>query len=176
MQAVSPTEVSQLTPMPRAWDNTSSGSSDRATVVAGCAAVYGYLMTQASKQAEYNELQGAAAGYPATCPPWMRRYRRPGVFGQCGTSSCNPRPGLAPPRSTPGPQLHPCGFSNPTVGRFDGPQHGYGLVSVGPVWDVPATRYLSTEGLSGDKYALSAARDLRSHPGMVRAGPEPGLR
>jgi hypothetical protein len=48
VQAVSPTEVSRITPMPKAWDNTSSGSSDRATVVADCAAVYSYLMTQAS--------------------------------------------------------------------------------------------------------------------------------
>jgi peptide/nickel transport system substrate-binding protein len=72
----------------------------------------------------------------------------------------------------------PYDFANPTVGPIfsqlyfrqafqylvdqegviSGPLHGYGVVSTGPVGDVPRTKYLSGQALSsGDKYALNPA-------------------
>ena len=46
-------ELSQITPMPTAWDRTASGPSDCATKVSDCAAVYNYLNTQAKDQTSY---------------------------------------------------------------------------------------------------------------------------
>jgi peptide/nickel transport system substrate-binding protein len=40
-------ELSQITPMPAAWDRTASGPSSCATTVSDCAAVYSYLAGQA---------------------------------------------------------------------------------------------------------------------------------
>ncbi|MGC1286452.1 MAG: ABC transporter substrate-binding protein, partial [Streptosporangiaceae bacterium] len=40
-------ELSQITPMPEAWDKTASGPSHCSTTVSDCAAVYSYLNTQA---------------------------------------------------------------------------------------------------------------------------------
>ena len=42
-------ELSEITPMPVAWDRTASGASDCATNVSDCAAVYSYLSSQAAK-------------------------------------------------------------------------------------------------------------------------------
>jgi peptide/nickel transport system substrate-binding protein len=63
-QAYSPTwflynELSQVTPMPAAWDRTASGPSSCATTVKDCAAVWSYLTSQASHLAGY-----------ATSPLW----------------------------------------------------------------------------------------------------------
>jgi peptide/nickel transport system substrate-binding protein len=44
-------ELSQITPMPAAWDRTASGPSDCATKVSACTAVYNYLNSQAIKSA-----------------------------------------------------------------------------------------------------------------------------
>ncbi|HTZ93124.1 MAG TPA: ABC transporter substrate-binding protein [Streptosporangiaceae bacterium] len=42
-------ELSQVTPMPMAWDRTAAGPSHCATVVADCKAVFNYLTAQSSK-------------------------------------------------------------------------------------------------------------------------------
>jgi peptide/nickel transport system substrate-binding protein len=52
-------ELSQITPMPAAWDRTASGSSGCATTVSDCAAVYNYLNDQAKDMTTY-----------ATSPLW----------------------------------------------------------------------------------------------------------
>ncbi|MBV9094748.1 MAG: hypothetical protein JO132_12880 [Streptosporangiaceae bacterium] len=57
-QAYSPTwflynELSQITPMPAAWDRTASGPSSCATTVKDCPAVYSYLAGQASHLTSY---------------------------------------------------------------------------------------------------------------------------
>jgi peptide/nickel transport system substrate-binding protein len=52
-------ELSQITPMPAAWDRTASGPSDCATNVSDCAAVYAYLAGQAKDLSTY-----------ATSPIW----------------------------------------------------------------------------------------------------------
>jgi peptide/nickel transport system substrate-binding protein len=63
-QAYSPTwflynDLSQITPMPAAWDRTASGRSSCATTVKDCVAVYGYLNGQAKDMSTY-----------ATSPIW----------------------------------------------------------------------------------------------------------
>jgi peptide/nickel transport system substrate-binding protein len=46
-------DLSQITPMPVAWDKTNSGPSNCATVVKDCTAVYNYLNTQAKNLPTY---------------------------------------------------------------------------------------------------------------------------
>ena len=46
-------DLSQITPMPAAWDKTPSGPSKCATVVKDCAAVYNYLNAQAKNLPSY---------------------------------------------------------------------------------------------------------------------------
>ena len=63
-KAYSPTwfqynELSQITPMPAAWDRTASGPSNCDTTVSDCAAVYSYLAGQAKDLTTY-----------ATSPVW----------------------------------------------------------------------------------------------------------
>jgi peptide/nickel transport system substrate-binding protein len=63
-KAYSPTwfqynELSQITPMPAAWDRTASGPSNCDTTVSDCAAVYSYLNAQAQDMTSY-----------ATSPTW----------------------------------------------------------------------------------------------------------
>jgi peptide/nickel transport system substrate-binding protein len=52
-------ELSQITPMPAAWDRTASGPSNCDTTISDCAAVYKYLAAQASDLTTY-----------ATSPIW----------------------------------------------------------------------------------------------------------
>ncbi len=52
-------ELSQITPMPLAWDRTASGPSNCATTVSDCAAVYSYLNKQSTDLSTY-----------ATSPLW----------------------------------------------------------------------------------------------------------
>ena len=46
-------ELSQITPMPAAWDKTASGPSNCATTASDCTAVYNYLNTQAKDLSTY---------------------------------------------------------------------------------------------------------------------------
>jgi peptide/nickel transport system substrate-binding protein len=57
-KAYSPTwftynELSQITPMPKAWDRTASGPSDCTTTVSDCKAVYTYLDSQSKSMSTY---------------------------------------------------------------------------------------------------------------------------
>jgi hypothetical protein len=57
-------ELSQITPMPTAWDRTASGPSHCTTTVSDCAAVYNYLNDQAKDLSTYttNPLWGVVDG------------------------------------------------------------------------------------------------------------------
>jgi peptide/nickel transport system substrate-binding protein len=46
-------ELSQITPMPMAWDRTAAGPSNCATSIASCGAVYNYLNDQAKSPSTY---------------------------------------------------------------------------------------------------------------------------
>ncbi len=57
-KAYSPTwftynELSQITPIPKAWDRTASGPSDCTTTVSDCKAVYSYLDSQSKSMSTY---------------------------------------------------------------------------------------------------------------------------
>ncbi len=57
-KAYSPTwftynNLSQITPMPKAWDRTASGPSDCTTTVSDCKAVYAYLDSQSKSMSTY---------------------------------------------------------------------------------------------------------------------------
>ena len=60
-------------------------------------------------------------------------------------------------------------------GVVSGPLHGYGAVSLGPVGDVPATRYLSPEARSGDKYALNPGEAAAPAEGARLEGRSAGV-
>jgi peptide/nickel transport system substrate-binding protein len=223
-------ELSQITPLPMAWDRTAAGKSNCTQVQADCRAVNSYLASLSgpgtyskwaaspiwsivdgpwrltsftadgqvtfafntrysgqvpahhitrfveipftSEQAEYNVLsapvgsQKLDVGYlptvDAPVPP----------AGQ--TIGQNPLPGYSlTPLYTWGLDYFPINFANTTgqgaifrqlyfrhafqdlmnqAGVIDGPLHGYGVATVGPVSAYPATRYLSATGRQGDPF------------------------
>jgi peptide/nickel transport system substrate-binding protein len=234
-------ELSQITPMPKAWDRTSSGPGSCTRSVTGCPAVYNYLLSQANdtshyasspiwgivdgpwrlktfnldgkitfslngayggpmpahhittfvedpfttEQAEYNVLQ--AGGAQKVDVGYLPTVDAP-VPPAGATTGANPLPGYSlSPQYAWGLNYIPYDFSNPTVGPIfdqlyfrkafqylvdqegviDGPLHGYGKVSVGPVGDVPVTKYLSKQALRGDQFSLnpSAASKLLTDNG-----------
>lgn len=59
-------ELSQITPMPMAWDRTASGGSDCATTVSACNAVYDYLNAQSQDIRSY----GASPVWQVVDGPW----------------------------------------------------------------------------------------------------------
>jgi len=59
-------ELSQITPMPQAWDRTAAGASHCSTIQADCDAVYKYLDQQASSVSSY----GSSALWGVVDGPW----------------------------------------------------------------------------------------------------------
>jgi peptide/nickel transport system substrate-binding protein len=245
-------ELSEITPMPMAWDRTAAGPSDCATNIVSCRAVFNYLTAQASRnpstfasspvwsvvdgpwkihsltslgqltldfnrrywgpvaahhisrfielpftseQAEYDVLQDPAGsqridvGYLPTvdAPP------------PSGTAVGTNPPTLSDYVLTPvyGWQLSyfPYNFENDTgqgaifrqlyfrqafqqlvdeEGVIDGPMHGYGKLTIGPVADYPVTSYLSRRVLEhGDQWQLNihaAGQILVAHGWKVVPG------
>jgi peptide/nickel transport system substrate-binding protein len=60
-------ELSQITPMPTAWDRTAAGPSNCATNVASCDAVYQYLNSQSNNIASYGN---ASSPWQVVDGPW----------------------------------------------------------------------------------------------------------
>ena len=231
-------ELSQITPMPAAWDRTASGPSDCAAVVTDCAKVYKYLDSQSralsrwagspiwsvvdgpwklsafspdghatfvpnraysgpvkptlaafeevpftTESAEYNVLRAGTAGggqkldfgyLPTTDAPDKAASAAGAAAG------ANPVSGytLAPliewainyfpvnMQSTTGngPVLSQLYFRQALQDLMnqkaiiDGPLHGYGVYTVGPVGVYPATSYLSPQGHQGDPYPFDPAK------------------
>ena len=145
-----------------------------------------------TEQAEYNVLQAGGSqrldvGYLPTVDAPV-----PASGTNVGTNPLSPAYKLAPQYAW-GLNYMPFDYANPTVGPIfsqlyfrqafqylvdqegviSGPLHGYGVVSTGPVGNVPKTRYLSAQAESGDKYALNpsaAAKLLSAHGWTVRPG------
>ncbi len=240
-------ELSQITPMPKAWDRTAAGASNCTAVVADCAAVYSYLNAQAANTKDYatSKIWGVVDGpwklksfavdgpvvltfnsaYSGQVPahhistfierPFTTEQEEYNVLQAGGTNGLqvgylptvdapvrpagaavgeNPLPGYQlAPQFAWGLSYMPFDFRNPAVapmfnqlyirkalqllidqeGVVSGPLHGYGAVSLGPVGDVPVTRYLSPEARSGDKYALNpgeASGLLKAHGWKVVGG------
>jgi peptide/nickel transport system substrate-binding protein len=244
-------ELSQITPLPLAWDVTSSGPSNCVNVLSDCVAVYSYLAKLAgqpqtygsspiwnvvdgpwrvqsltsqhvltlvtnpkysaklpahhitkfieepftSEQAEYNVLQDPTAsqavdvGYLPTvdAPPST-------------TSGTGPNPATVTDYNLSvqyawSLTYFPYNFQNKTgqgpimgqlyfrqafqdlvdqEGTIDGPLHGYGKVTIGPVGNYPVTKYLSpTLESKGDQWPLSltnAKSLLSSHGWSIKPG------
>jgi peptide/nickel transport system substrate-binding protein len=252
-------ELSQITPIPQAWDRTVAGPSDCARDVADCDAVYQYLNSQAKDVSGWAasplwgtvdgpwRLQSASAvgqnvfvpnpSYSGPVKPSLDKFiEQPFTsetaeyntllagrgeridVGYLPTVDAPPRPpGQATgPNPVPGYTLDPLypwgieyfplNFQNDTgqapifrqvyfrqalqeltnqAGVIDGPLHGYGQATVGPVGAVPASVFLSPKGRQGDSFPYNpkrAAQLLSSHgwtvtPGGIstcRAGPRCG--
>jgi peptide/nickel transport system substrate-binding protein len=236
-------ELSQLTPMPLAWDRTAAGPSNCVAVVSDCANVYTYLDSQSkalstwvtsplwsvvdgpwrlasfnadgnstfvpnpdysgpvkptlakfeelpftTESAEYNVLQAGAAGAGQKID-----------VGYLPTTDAPAKPAGATVGASPlngytlAPLIEwainyfPLNFQSTTgngpVNRqlyfrqalqylmnqkavIDGPLHGYGAYTVGPVGTYPATSYLSPQGQQGDPFPYNpqkAKQLLSSH-------------
>jgi peptide/nickel transport system substrate-binding protein len=247
-------ELSQITPMPAAWDRTASGTSNCAKVPADCTAVYNYLSSQAknpatwassplwkvvdgpwrvksansqgnvdmitnpsysghwpahhitafdvvaftSEQAEFNVLQDPQGsqkidvGYLPTVdapvpPPGSQVGPNPVTLSNYKLSVIYPW----------ALSYFPYNYTDPTAGPIfkqlyfrqafqllvdqegviDGPMHGYGKATVGPVSDYPVTKYLSSQvAKAGDQWQLNPtrAKDLLQQHGwsIVAGGPD----
>ena len=249
-------ELSEITPMPMAWDRTASGQSDCDVSVTHCTAVYNYLYTQANKgvsaiassplwsvvdgpwklvsltsqgkvvmtfnkqyggpvalhhittftelpftseQAEYNVLQDPTAGQTIDVGylPTVDAPTPP------AGSLVGANPSTLPNYSLSAQYLWqlsymPYNFNNNTgqgaifhqlyfrqafqmlvdqEGVIDGPLHGYGKLTVGPVSLYPKTTYLSPQVANEpDPWALNIqrAKSTLSSNGWKLEGPSSG--
>jgi peptide/nickel transport system substrate-binding protein len=228
-------ELSQLTPMPQAWDKTASGPSNCTNDVADCAKVYSYLDGQSkslstwasspiwsivdgpwklasfnadgnssfvpnkaysgpvkptlakfeelpftTESAEYNVLQAGAAGSSQKIDVGYLPTTDAPTKPADATVGSNPVNGytLAPLiqwainyfpvnfQSTTGngPVIKQLYFRQALQylmnqkAVIDGPLHGYGAYTVGPVGTYPATSYLSSQGRAGDPFPYDPAK------------------
>jgi peptide/nickel transport system substrate-binding protein len=239
-KAYSPTwflynNLSQITPMPAAWDRTASGPSNCATTVSDCAAVYAYLAGQAkdlsgyatspiwsivdgpwklsefnadghvtfvpnksysgpvkpklaafeevpftTDSAEYDVLQSSNSGskidvgyIPAADLP----AKPPGVAA--GSNPLSAKGYTLAPLYAWGMGFYVMNFHSTTgngpvirqlyfrqamaylmdqQGVVSGPLRGYGTATVGPVGNVPVTKFLSAKGRQGDPFPFSIAK------------------
>jgi peptide/nickel transport system substrate-binding protein len=243
-------ELSQITPIPLAWDVTASGASNCLQVMADCTAVYNYLFSQALKTAKYGsspiwsvvdgpwKVQSLSSQdvltlefnprYSAKLPahhitkfvevPFTSEQAEYDVLQDPSGSQAVDMGYLptvdAPPPSSSGAGQNPTtlsdygltvqypwqltyfpyNFSNPKTGPIfqqlyfrqafqdlvdqegviDGPLHGYGKVTIGPVGDYPVTSYLSGYLQSvGDQWPLSTSNAttlLRQHGWSINPG------
>ena len=237
-------ELSQITPLPLAWDRTASGPSDCVAVLADCAKVYSYLDSQSkalaswatspvwsvvdgpwklasftpdghstfvpnpsysgpvkptlakfeevpftTESAEYNVLQAGAAGggqkldfgyLPTIDAPVKPAGAAVGANPVSGYTlapliewAINYFPVNLQSTTGNGPVLRQLYFRQALQylmnqkAVIDGPLHGYGTYTVGPVGTYPATSYLSTQGQRGDPfpYNLATAKSLLTSHG-----------
>jgi peptide/nickel transport system substrate-binding protein len=231
-------ELSQITPMPKAWDRTASGPSDCTDNVSDCPAVYSYLDSQSkamsswtsspvwsvvdgpwklqsfstdgnssfvpntkysgpvkpslavfkevpftTESAEYNVLQAGNSlqvGYlPTTDAPNKPIDQRVGQNPVAGYTldplylwSINYFPLNFQSTTGNGPVIKQLYFRQALEylmnqkSVIEGPLHGYGLYTVGPVGTYPATSYLSPKGKQGDPFPFNPAKSkelLTSH-------------
>jgi peptide/nickel transport system substrate-binding protein len=237
-------ELSQITPMPTAWDRTASGPSHCTTTVSDCAAVYSYLDSQSkamsgwasspiwsivdgpwklasftsdghstfvpnpaysgspkptlakfeevpftTENAEYNVLRAGAAGgsqkidvgyLPTTDAPTKPANATVGTNPVSGYTlaplylwAINYFPVNLQSTTGNGPinkQLYfrqALQYLMNQKAVIQGPLHGYGQYTVGPVGTYPPNSYLSSQGKAGDPfpYNPTTAKQLLSSHG-----------
>ncbi len=237
-------ELSQITPMPTAWDRTAHGPSHCTTTVSDCAAVYGYLDSQSkdlsgyassdiwsvvdgpwklsafnsdgnstfvpnptysgpvkprldkfqevpftTENAEYNVLQAGAGGgsqkidvgyLPTTDAPTKPANATVGHNPVNGYTldplyswSINYFPVNFQSTTGNGPVIKQLYFREALQllmnqkAVIEGPLHGYGQYTVGPVGTYPPNPYLSSQGKAGDPfpYNPSMAKQLLTSNG-----------
>jgi peptide/nickel transport system substrate-binding protein len=242
--------LSQIVPMPTAWDRTASGPSNCDTTLSDCASVYSYLNKQAQDVTGYatSPIWGIVDG------PWRlsafnadghitfvpnKKYSGPvkpklSAFEevpfttdsaeydvlQSPSSSTKIDVGYLPEQDAPAKSAGAAAGANPLAskgytlaplyawgdgfyvmnfqsttgngpimrqlyfrqamaylmdqdGVVSGPLRGYGSVSVGPVGNVPVTKFLSPQGRKGVPYPFSIAKAkalLSSHGWKVVSG------
>ncbi|HUN33128.1 MAG TPA: ABC transporter substrate-binding protein [Trebonia sp.] len=236
-------ELSQLTPMPLAWDKTAAGPSNCAGVVSDCAKVYSYLDSQSKalstwatsplwsvvdgpwKLASFNPDGNSTfvpnKDYSGPVKPTLSKFEelpfttesaeynvlRAGAsggaqvidVGYVPTTDAPTKPANASVGANPvtgytlSPLIQwainyfPINFQSTTgngpVNRqlyfrqalqylmnqkaiIDGPLHGYGAYTVGPVGTYPASQFLSPQGKQGDPFPFNLAKSkqlLASH-------------
>jgi peptide/nickel transport system substrate-binding protein len=230
-------ELSEITPMPAAWDRTASGPSDCDTNVSACTAVYSYLNAQASLNPKtfpssplWSIVDGPWKLQKLTSQGYLELKYNPRYSGkvpahhittfielpfiseqaeynvlQDPTTSEAIDVGYLPTVDAPIPpaganvgsnpaslsdyrlsalyvwqlSYFPYNFSNTTgqgaifrqlyfrqafqdlvdqEGVINGPMHGYGKPTIGPVGDYPVTQYLSPSlSAKGDQWKLDIA-------------------
>ncbi|WP_084216628.1 ABC transporter substrate-binding protein [Pseudonocardia spinosispora] len=96
-------ELSQITPMPKAWDRTATGPADCSHRISDCAAVYEYLTEQAKSLNDYatNPLWQVVDG------PWKLKY-----FNADGNISFVPNPSYSGPNKPKLDQFDEAPFSD----------------------------------------------------------------
>jgi peptide/nickel transport system substrate-binding protein len=123
-------ELSQITPLPHAWDRTATGPSDCTHHVEDCAAVYSYLTDQAKSLNEYatNPLWQVVDG------PWKLKS-----FNADGNISFVPNPSYAGPDKPHLDQVNLAPFSD-NAAEYNVLRSGNNAVQVGllPPEDAPA--------------------------------------
>ena len=150
-KAYSPTwflynQLSQITPMPAAWDRTASGPSHCDTTVSDCAAVYDYLNTQAKDVTGYvgSPLWSIVDG------PWkLSAFNADGHVTFVPNKSYS-GPGQAEAGGVPGGAVH----------------HRHGRVR----------RAAVAEFQHQDRRRLPAAAERAGQAGQRRGGQQPGVR
>jgi peptide/nickel transport system substrate-binding protein len=227
-------ELSQITPMPTAWDRTAAGPSHCTTTVSDCAAVYGYLDGQSkamaswasspvwsivdgpwklasftadghatfvpnpaysgpvkptlakfeeipftTENAEYNVLRASTAGgsqqidvgyLPTTDAPAKPANQAVGSNPVSGYTlaplylwSINYFPLNDQSTTGNGPVIRQLYFRQALQylmnqkAVIEGPLHGYGQYTVGPVGAYPPSSYLSSQGKAGDPFPYNPA-------------------
>ena len=227
-------ELSQLTPMPLAWDRTAAGPGNCAAVVSDCAKVYAYLDSQSkalsswvasplwsivdgpwklasfnpdgnstfvpnkdysgpvkptlsrfeelpftTESAEYNVLRAGASGgdqvidvgyIPTTDAPVKPANASVGANPVSGYTlapliewAINYFPVNLQSTTGNGPVDRQLYFRQALQylmnqkAVIDGPLHGYGAYTVGPVGTYPPTPYLSPQGKQGDPFPYNPA-------------------
>ncbi|MGD0700781.1 MAG: ABC transporter substrate-binding protein [Trebonia sp.] len=237
-------ELSQLTPMPLAWDKTAAGPSNCVAVVSDCAKVYSYLDSQskalsgwvssplwsvvdgpwklASFNADGNSTFVPNTGYSGPVKPALAKFEELPFTTesaeynvlQAGAAGAGQKidVGYLPTTDAPAKPANVAVGANPVNGYtlapliewainyfpvnlqsttgngpvnrqlyfrqalqylmnqkavINGPLHGYGAYTVGPVGTYPATSYLSAQGKLGDPfpYNPAKARELLSSHG-----------
>jgi peptide/nickel transport system substrate-binding protein len=237
-------ELSQISPMPLAWDRTASGPSNCVAKVSDCAAVYTYLDSQSkamsswasspiwsivdgpwkltSFNADGNSTFVPNTAYSGPVKPTLSKFEEVPFTTesaeynvlQAGANGGGQKldVGYIPTTDTPTKPANATVGSNPVNGYtlapliewsinyfpinensttgngpvnrqlyfrqalqylmnqkavIDGPLHGYGAYTVGPVGTYPASNYLSPQGQQGDPFpfSLTKAKELLSSHG-----------
>ena len=124
-------ELSQITPMPEAWDRTASGPSHCSTTISDCSAVYSYLDGQSKDLSTYatSPLWGIVDG------PWkLSAFNADGHLRLCRTSLL--RPGQAEAVGVQGGAVHHRrGRVRRATGAEQQQQHHLGYI---PTEDLPS--------------------------------------
>jgi peptide/nickel transport system substrate-binding protein len=134
-------ELSQITPMPAAWDRTASGPSNCATTVSDCSAVYTYLDSQSKALSSWagSPIWGVVDG------PW-----RLSAFNSDGNSTFVPNKAYSGPVKAKLAQFQEVPFTTESAeyNVLQAGSHGGTPIDVGylPTTDAPSTSSPNTVG------------------------------